>query len=67
VGNTDNKAVTWQVNGITGGNATTGYINASGWYTAPAILTGPDTVTVRAVSVADPSKSASATVTIQRR
>lgn len=33
-------AVTWQVNGITGGNATVGTIAADGTYTAPASVPG---------------------------
>src|SRR2546430_16794247 len=36
VQNTSNTAVTWQVNGVTGGNATVGTISSSGLYTAPA-------------------------------
>src|SRR5204862_151904 len=61
VQNTSNTAVTWQVNGVTGGNATVGTISSSGLYTAPA---SPATVTVTAVSQADTTKSASAQVTI---
>ena len=64
VQNSSNTAVTWQVNGITGGNPTVGAIGASGLYQAPNTLI---TVTVAAVSVADPSKSASATVTVVPR
>src|SRR2546425_9300954 len=55
VQNTSNTAVTWQVNGVTGGNATVGTISSSGLYTAPA---SPATVTVTAVSQADTTKSA---------
>src|SRR6266700_3513907 len=61
VENTSNTAVTWQVNGVTGGNATVGTISSAGLYTAPA---SPATVTVTAVSQADTTKSASAQVTI---
>ena len=64
VQNTSNTAVTWQVNGVTGGNATTGTISSSGLYTAPAAVPNPATVTVTAVSQADTTKSASTTVTI---
>jgi len=67
VQNTANTAVTWQVNGITGGYSTVGTISASGLYKAPGSVPSPATVTVTAVSVVDPSKSASATVTISRR
>src|SRR5207237_1062751 len=62
--NTSNTAVTWQVNGVTGGNATVGTISSSGLYTAPATVQSTTTVTVAAVSQADPTKSASAQVTI---
>ena len=62
--NTSNTAVTWQVNGGTGGNATTGRISSSGLYTGPGTVPNPATVTVTAVSQADPSKSASALVTV---
>ena len=60
VQNTSNTAVTWQVNGVTGGNATVGTISNSGLYTAPAAVPSPATVTVTAVSQADPTKSANA-------
>jgi hypothetical protein len=49
---TTNTAVTWQVNGVTGGNATVGTINTSGLYTGPANVPSPATVTVEAVSQA---------------
>ena len=35
VDNASNPAVTWQVNGVESGNATTGTITSSGLYTAP--------------------------------
>src|SRR5256885_15115649 len=64
VQNTSNTAVTWQVSGVSGGNATAGTISSSGLYTAPAVVPNPATVTVTAVSQADPTKSASAQGTI---
>jgi hypothetical protein len=64
VTNTTNKAVTWQVNGITGGNTNVGTISTAGVYTAPATVPSPPTVTVTAVSVADPTRSGSAQATI---
>jgi serine protease len=64
VTNTTNTAVTWSVNGVTGGNATVGMISAAGVYTAPATAPTPATVTVKATSVADATKSASAQVTV---
>lgn len=60
---TSNTAVVWKVNGITGGNSTVGTVSTSGLYKAPGSAM---TVTVSAVSVADPTKSASATVTVSR-
>ena len=56
--------VSWSVNGIAGGNATVGVIDNTGLYTAPNALPVPNTVTVTAASVADPTQSATASVTI---
>ena len=67
VQNTSNTAVTWKVNGISGGNATIGTISASGLYRAPGSVPSPSGVTVIATSVADPTKTASASVTITRK
>ena len=64
VTNTSNLNVTWQVNGIAGGNATVGAVSAAGLYTAPVSIPSPATVTVTAVSVADPTRSGSAALTI---
>lgn len=64
VQNTNNTAVTWQVNAVTGGNATLGTVSSSGLYIAPALVPNPATVTVTGVSQADATKSASAQVTI---
>ncbi len=64
VSNSTNQAVTWQVNGVTGGNSTEGAISANGLYTAPSAVPNPASVTVSAIPQADPTKSASATVTI---
>jgi hypothetical protein len=64
VTNAQNTAVTWQVNGVNGGNATVGTISTSGLYSAPATVPSPATVTVAAVSVQDPTKTSSAQVTI---
>ncbi len=59
-----NTAVAWQVNGVTGGNATVGTVSTSGLYTAPAAVPNPASVTVTAVSQADATQSASASVTV---
>lgn len=67
------NAVTWQVNGVTGGTQTTGFISSSGLFVAPSgvpttssggggVNTAP--VTVTAVSTANTSSAGSATVTI---
>jgi len=64
-----NQDVTWQVNKITGGNAAIGTIAQVGTtnkavYTAPPNIPTPPTVTVGAVSVADPFSSATVPFTI---
>ncbi len=61
VANTSSQAVTWQVNGVTGGVAATGTISASGLYTPPLTLPNPNTVTIAAVSTASPAVSGSLT------
>lgn len=55
--NTDDMAVTWQVNGITGGNSTLGTISTTGLFTAPAAVPSPAVEAITAVSHADPTKS----------
>ncbi len=50
-----NTALTWTVNGIAGGNAQIGTINAKGVYTAPAVVPNPNLVVVQATSVDNPS------------
>jgi serine protease len=64
VANTANMVVTWQVNGVAGGNSTVGTITAAGLYTAPMTVPSVATVTVVAVSAADSTRSGSAQVTI---
>jgi hypothetical protein len=59
-----NAPLIWQVDGVEGGNAATGTITAEGVYQAPTVLPANPTVTITAVSTADPSLSASATVTL---
>jgi uncharacterized protein (TIGR03437 family) len=65
VTNTSDLAVTWQVNGVAGGNAAVGTVSAAGVYTAPAVLPNPASVTVTAVSHFDPTAKASVTVNLQ--
>ncbi len=59
-----NTAVTWQVNGITGGNSTYGTISATGLYTPPATVPNPATVTVTVISQENTADLANANVTI---
>ena len=66
VSNATNTAVTWKVNGITGGNVLVGTIT-KGSYKAPTSVPSPSTVTVTAVSVQDSTKAASASVTVSKR
>lgn len=72
VSGTTNAAVTWQVDGVQGGNSTAGVVSTTipgttgeALYLAPANIPSSGPVTITAVSQADPSQSASATVTIQ--
>jgi hypothetical protein len=63
-GNPD-PSMTWTVNGVTNGNSALGTITTSGLtvtYTAPG---SPAQVSIKATSVADPSKSASLPFSIQ--
>jgi hypothetical protein len=65
-----NRGYTLQVNGVTGGSMATGTIvtdaTNAGLYTAPTVMpmTGK-TITITAISQADPTKTADATVTLQ--
>jgi len=64
VSGSTNTAVTWSVNGTSGGSATVGTISALGLYTAPANMPASPTVTIRTTSVANPASFAQATVTL---
>jgi parallel beta-helix repeat protein len=64
VSGSTNTSVSWLVDGVTNGNAATGVISGSGnsvTYTAPSAI---GSHTVKAVSVADPTKSDSTMVSI---
>jgi len=63
VSNATNQAVTWEVNGIKGGNSTYGTIDSSGNYVPPRLVPS-GSITVTAVAQADPSKTASAPVKV---
>jgi parallel beta-helix repeat protein len=56
-------AVTWQVDGITGGNATVGTITQAGLYTAPTV-TSQAIHTISAISQASPNSQANLRVCI---
>ena len=64
VAGTTNKSVTWSVNGMVTGNATTGTISSSGVYTAPATVPTPNAITIEVVSAADASATATSDVTL---
>lgn len=55
------SGVTWSVDGTDGGNTTVGTIDATGLYTPPTLA---GTHTVKAISVADSTKSDSATIAV---
>ena len=72
VSGSSNTAVTWQVNGISGGNSTAGLVSTTvlgttneAIFLAPSTVPSPASVSVTAISQADSTKSATATVTIQ--
>ena len=61
---TINTSVQWEVNRVAGGNSSVGTISSTGLYTAPAVVPAQPTVQVSAVSQANNSISASASLTI---
>src|SRR5271169_5708838 len=61
---TPNTAVSWSVNGISGGNSMLGTISTTGLYTAPQDLPNPATVTIQATSQANSTASGNAVLTI---
>lgn len=65
VSNHSDKTVKWYVNDILGGNNTLGKIDADGLYQAPLQAPTPNTVTIKAVSVADSAANATAVYTLQ--
>jgi hypothetical protein len=64
VSNTSDKAVTWFVNDVKGGNATVGTVDADGVYQAPGILPAGNAVDLKAASNADPRQSNTVKVTL---
>ncbi len=62
---TSNTAVTWTVSGTGCSRGACGTISGGGLYTAPtSVLPSPATLSVTVTSVADPTKSASASITL---
>jgi len=64
VSGSGNTAVVWQVDNQTQGSATTGTITKAGLFKSLSTVPKPAIATITAVSKADPSVSATATVTI---
>jgi hypothetical protein len=58
------QAVIWEVDGIQLGNSTVGFINSSGFYTAPAAIPNPPVVTITALLITNTSVSGSTTLTV---
>src|SRR5947209_7674637 len=72
VAGSSNTGVTWQVNGASGGSSVNGLVSTTvlgtaseALYLAPSSVPSPASVSVTAISQADPTKSATATVAIQ--
>jgi len=64
VSGTTNTSVTWSVNGTAGGSATLGTVTPNGDYIAPSSLPNPNTITIRATSVADSSAAGTSSVSL---
>jgi serine protease len=62
--NTTDSVVSWQVNGIPGGNQTVGTISSDGVFTAPAVMPATASETITAVADADSTMTASSVVTL---
>lgn len=60
-----NQSVTWQVNGVTGGDPGNGTISVTGLYTAPNVIPTAGIVTISAVSQVNNVTKGSTTLTIQ--
>uniref|UniRef100_A0A372ITP8 Ig-like domain-containing protein n=2 Tax=Paracidobacterium acidisoli TaxID=2303751 RepID=A0A372ITP8_9BACT len=62
-----NTSVTWSVSGFGCVGSACGTITTGGLYTAPSTLPNPSLVNVTATSVADPTKSSTATVVLEQQ
>src|SRR6202043_757645 len=60
VSNTSNTAVTWWVNGALGGDTNHGIIDSTGMYTAPAAPPVPAAISIKVISSAAPTVTATA-------
>ncbi|MCS6862966.1 MAG: Ig-like domain-containing protein, partial [Abditibacteriales bacterium] len=60
VSNAGRSGVRWEVDGGSGN----GTVSSTGLFTLPSVLVTPATLTVRAISVADPTKSATAKISV---
>jgi hypothetical protein len=67
VSGNSNTLVTWEVNGVVGGNSSVGTICAAGLYRAPSSVPSGGTVMVTAVSQANSAVSSSVIVAISTR
>jgi uncharacterized protein (DUF1800 family) len=65
VTNASSTSVTWQVNGVAGGNSSTGIITSSGQYTPPTAIPSTNPVTITAVSVASPTISGALSLSVE--
>ena len=64
-GTSVSSTVTWSVNGVAGGNASSGTISASGLYTAPAVLPNPPTIQITATTADGSSTPGTATIALE--
>ncbi len=64
VTNSLEDTITWEVNGIIGGNMQIGTVDSNGLYTAPALVPTPPNVTVTAILNAATNYSANSILTI---
>jgi uncharacterized protein (DUF1800 family) len=64
-GDTAAPSVAWSVNGVVGGNSSTGTISANGLFTAPEFPPSSNAITVTAAEKTDSTKTATSAVTLQ--
>jgi hypothetical protein len=65
VQNASDSSVTWSVNGLLGGSARTGTIDANGLYLAPEQAPASGAIVVQATAVVAPSASGTSLITVQ--